>query len=161
MREQTHDLQFISSTADYLPEGFDWRIIKAQAWQESRFDRKAISPAGARGIMQLMPGTAQDLGVDDTEDAAQNIDAGVCYFADLYNEWSWPRPEIDRIALALASYNAGLGNILEAQELAGGAVGYADIIHELERVTGRHSRETTEYVRKILWFWIQQVVSYA
>lgn len=160
MREATYDLYFITAVADYMPEGFDWRIIKAQAWQESRFDAKAVSPAGARGVMQFMPGTWDDMGGENIEDPEENITIGVMYLADLYDEWSWPRPEIDRICLALASYNAGLGNILKAQELAGGAVEYAQIMRELERVTGQHSRETANYVDRIVTFWKQQVISH-
>lgn len=159
MKEAHYNQQIQDAVAEYLPEGFDWRIIKAQAWQESRFDAKAVSVAGAKGIMQIMPGTWDMLGGTDIYDPHENIRLGVKYLADRYSEWSWPRPEIDRIALALASYNAGMGHILKAQRMAGDATGYAEIIGQLDRVTGRHAQETKDYVRHILWFWIREVIT--
>ena len=75
---------------------------------------------------------------------------GAYYMAYLIGSWYVDRPEVDRHCLAMASYNAGLGNILKAQKLAGGPSLYAPIIKKLPDVTGDHSRETISYVGKIL-----------
>ncbi|GGA80705.1 hypothetical protein GCM10011369_23320 [Neiella marina] len=63
--------------------------------------------------------------------------------------WSSPRPQGERYKLALASYNAGFGNLLKAQAKCNGAVLYAPIIHCLPDITGKHSKETIDYVRYI------------
>jgi soluble lytic murein transglycosylase-like protein len=74
-------------------------IVEAVAWQESRFNQAAVSPKGARGIMQLMPATALDLGVD-ASDLRGNIDGGAAYLARQMRRFG-------DLRLALAAYNAG------------------------------------------------------
>ena len=74
---------------------------------ESGFNPKAISKMGARGLMQLMPKTAEALGVKDIFDPAQNIEGGVRYFKKLLNTFKGD------IKLALAAYNAGSRKVLE------------------------------------------------
>jgi soluble lytic murein transglycosylase-like protein len=74
-------------------------IVEAVAWQESRFNQRAISPKGARGVMQLMPGTARGLGVDAANLKA-NIDGGAAYLAQQIRRFG-------DLRLALAAYNAG------------------------------------------------------
>lgn len=75
-------------------------FASAVAWAESRFDRIRNSPKGARGPMQLMPGTAADLKVDDVCDPEENIDGGVRYLRALIDEFQNP-------LVAAAAYNAG------------------------------------------------------
>lgn len=76
------------------------RLIEAVAWRESRFDRGAVSAKGARGVMQLIPGTAARLGVD-AGDLRANLDGGAAYLASLLRQFDGD------IVLSLAAYNAG------------------------------------------------------
>lgn len=93
-----------AAIADLIAEaaarhGIDPRLATAVAWQESRFQQAAVSPKGARGVMQLMPGTARDLGVNP-DDLRGNIDGGVSYLAQQLRRFG-------DVRLALAAYNAG------------------------------------------------------
>jgi soluble lytic murein transglycosylase-like protein len=83
----------------------DPRFVHAVIWQESRYDSKAKSHAGAQGLMQLMPATAKRFGCDDAEDPAENIEAGTKYLAWLLKRFS------GNVELALAGYNAGEGAV--------------------------------------------------
>ena len=104
----------------------DPTLLKAVAWQESRGRMSAISNKGARGVMQLMPGTALALGVDSSS-MSGNIRGGAMYL----------RQQIDRfgsVPLALAAYNAGPGAVIRYR----GIPPY---------------RETRDYVAKIMGRW--------
>lgn len=143
--------------------GVDWRLYKAQLFQESKLDPMAVSPAGAKGIAQFMPATwsetskALDFGGAAAFDAKRAIEGGAYYMSRLRRAWTSPRPETDRHNLAMASYNAGLGNILKSQKKCMGAVLYARIIVCLQDVTGHHSNETKTYVRRT-WGWYTQMM---
>jgi soluble lytic murein transglycosylase-like protein len=82
-------------------------IVKAIAWQESRFNPKAVSKVGAQGLMQLMPKTAESLGVKDPFNATENLEAGERYYNKLLKQFKKPE-------LALAAYNWGEGNVNKA-----------------------------------------------
>ncbi len=99
-------------------------LVEAVAWQESRFNQAAVSPKGALGVMQLMPATARQLGVD-ASDARANIDGGVAYLAQLLRRFEGDLPR------TLAAYNAGP----EAVQRYGGVPPFA---------------ETQAYVRAIM-----------
>jgi Transglycosylase SLT domain len=86
-------------------EGVDPRFIHAVIKQESRYKVDAVSPAGARGLMQLMPATAKRFGNTDPDNTASNIEAGTKYLA-----WLLRRFDGD-VTLALAGYNAGEGAV--------------------------------------------------
>jgi len=144
----TYDPLFERWATRWVPE-YRWRWLKAQCFQESRFDPRAISPAGARGICQLMPGTARDLGVPDPFNASDNIRGGAQYMRRMLNIWTWKRTDYQRLELALASYNAGAGSIIQAQRECDGAITWSGIQQCLPAVTGHHSAETIGYVRNI------------
>ena len=97
--------------------GFDWRLIAAQIYQESHLNPWAKSQAGARGLMQILPSTAKDLGIADLFDPVQNINAGVQHLKDLYDHFDQAHGE-DRLLIALAAYNIGQGHINDARDLA-------------------------------------------
>ncbi|NCC51267.1 MAG: transporter substrate-binding domain-containing protein [Spartobacteria bacterium] len=96
----------------------DWRLIAAQMYQESRFDPKATSWSGAKGLMQLMPRTAAEMGYHNLEDPATGTRAGVEYLDKMRSKFSVNMDERERMWMALASYNAGLGHVLDARRLA-------------------------------------------
>ncbi len=98
---------------------FDWRLVVSTMYQESGFDPQQVSPAGARGLMQVMPRTAREVGIaaDALTDPVQGIVAGVRYL-------SWTRERFESLPVgerhwfALAAYNAGVGHVRDARRLA-------------------------------------------
>ena len=104
-----------------VPESLIRSVIRI----ESNFDPKAVSKAGAQGLMQLMPNTAKALGVRDSFNIQQNIFGGVQYLKGLLNRFDGD------LKLSLASYNAGVGRVLRAGGIP-------------------QIKETKEYVRKVL-----------
>lgn len=98
---------------------FDWRAITAQMYVESRFDPSAVSAFGATGLMQVMPATAAEIGLTRLTDPDEGLHAGVRYM-----DWVRARFEDeeialpDRLAFALASYNAGFGHVSDARVVA-------------------------------------------
>ena len=111
--------------------GVDPALLKAVAWTESNFRPDAVSHAGAQGLMQIMPGTAEGLGVDPM-DPAQAVDGAARYL----------RQQLDRfgdVRLALAAYNAGPG----AVEQHGGVPPYDETIGYVSKVLGRYQSLVT------------------
>jgi membrane-bound lytic murein transglycosylase F len=98
--------------------GFDWRLIVAQMYQESHFDPHAKSWVGAQGLLQLMPRTAQELGFTDVVAPEGGIHAGVMYLHRMRDRFEADLGVEDRTWFALASYNAGLGHVVDARRLA-------------------------------------------
>ena len=99
---------------------FDWRLVAAQIYQESHFDPRRKSWAGASGLFQLMPATARGLGVDDPTDPEQSIRGGLEYMQKLQDHYVDVRDDIERYRFALAAYNTGSGHIDDARRLARG-----------------------------------------
>ncbi len=104
--------------AEARAAGLDWRLLTAQMFTESRFDPEAQSPVGARGLMQMMPATARQMGVSDISDPHEQIRAGVAYLRWLFDRLSPDLELTDRMAFALASYNAGFGHLRDARRVA-------------------------------------------
>lgn len=100
------------------PYGWDWRLISALVYQESHFDPGAESWASANGLMQLMPSTAQELGVEDMNDPHQNLSGGIRYLKQLYDQWESIPDSIQRLKFTFASYNCGIHHVYDAQTLA-------------------------------------------
>lgn len=98
---------------------WDWHLLVAMAYQESRFDSTASSHKGATGIMQFMPRTAQGLGLDVAHGVDAHVAAAVRYVNKLDTLWRRAVPDpTQRLRFVLASYNAGPGHIIDAQRLA-------------------------------------------
>lgn len=110
--------------------GIDAELIMAVIQAESNFNPQAVSPVGAEGLMQLMPATAAELGVNDAFDPEQNIQAGSRYLKRLLDRYDGD------VSLALAAYNWGMGN--------------------LERHPEQMPEETVQYVAKITGMLAQQ-----
>ena len=105
--------------------GISSHLVDAVAWQESRYNPRARSSAGAIGVMQLMPGTARQLGVRNPHDVRQNVAGGAAYLRQQLERFG------NNVPLALAAYNAGPGAVMKY----GGIPPY---------------RETQNYVRQIM-----------
>ncbi len=98
---------------------WDWRLLAALMFRESRFDPAAESWAGAVGLMQLMPATAREFGAANPRDPEQNIAAGVRYIQWLQDYWQEHIPDVqERKHFVLASYNVGQGHVQDARRLA-------------------------------------------
>lgn len=111
----------------------DVNLLRAIGKAESGFNPSAVSQAGAQGVMQLMPGTADSLGVSDPFDARQNIMGGASYIAGLLKQYNGDA------GLALAAYNAGSGNV----EKYGGIPPFPETQAYVERVLGYAGQEVT------------------
>jgi membrane-bound lytic murein transglycosylase F len=99
----------------------DWRLVAALIYHESRFMPDVVSPFGASGLMQVVPNTAQRFGVSEEEifDPEKNISAGTGFLKYLYAYWRKKlknQEDIDKFVLA--SYNVGLGHVIDARSLA-------------------------------------------
>ncbi|MDP9009093.1 MAG: membrane-bound lytic murein transglycosylase MltF [Pseudomonadota bacterium] len=96
----------------------DWRLLAAIGYQESKWNPRASSSAGARGLMQLTLETATEAKVTDLSDARQSIFGGARYFRQVFEKIPAHVPEPDRTWFALAAYNIGYGHVEDARVLA-------------------------------------------
>ena len=134
---------------------FDWLALAAQAYQESRFDQRQISPAGAVGIMQVRPTTAADrrVGIRDIHELEANIHAGVKYLSWLRKRY-YSSPEIDpkaQVNFTWAAYNAGPAKINRLRrEAARLGLDPNRWFGHVEQVAAKRiGRETVDYVANI------------
>jgi membrane-bound lytic murein transglycosylase F len=150
---QDYDRLFRKYTKHYFGPHQDWRWFKAQAIAESGLDPDAKSPAGAVGIMQILPSTFEEIRRDNPyvvniTDPRWNIAAGIYYNRQLYRKWKNKKtlPTGERLYFAFASYNAGLGNVLRAYRRA--EQEHGDVKAWLQ-VAPHAPGETRHYVRRI------------
>jgi membrane-bound lytic murein transglycosylase F len=122
--QDRYDDTFRKYSKRFFGVGFDWHYFKAQGLAESGLDPQARSPVGARGVMQLMPGTyamikkARSEGFGAIEDPEWNIAAGILYNRDLWHVWADNPDEQERLRFMFGSYNAGPGTIRRATRVA-------------------------------------------
>lgn len=152
-----YDNYFRKYTKRYFGIGFDWQYFKAQGMAESDLTATARSWVGARGVMQLMPSTFQEIqsqrpefnSIDDPE---WNIAAGIMHDRDLWRLWA-PVPESERPNFMFGSYNAGEGTISRASATARARQLDQSLWPNIELVAPDvprwRYRETLEYVKKI------------
>ncbi|NBC82104.1 MAG: transporter substrate-binding domain-containing protein [Bacteroidetes bacterium] len=108
--------KYIQAYSDEI--GWDWRLLASMIYQESRFKANVKSWAGAYGLMQLMPATGKQFGVDSTSAPGEQIRAGVNFIKWLNDRFENIENEEERIKFILAAYNVGLGHVVDAQRLA-------------------------------------------
>ena len=152
------NIDFIKKYADQYD--FDWLMIVAQGFQESKLDQSKVSPAGAVGVMQILPTTAADpnVGIAEIDRAEPNVHAGVKYLRFLKEQY-FADPEIsplDQVLFSFAAYNAGPANIAKARKRA------AEMSLDANRWFGQTevaaaktiSREPVIYVRNIYKYYV-------
>ncbi|HYY55948.1 MAG TPA: transporter substrate-binding domain-containing protein [Pyrinomonadaceae bacterium] len=126
---------------------WDWRLLAAQTFQESRFKPDARSWAGAGGLLQLMPATARQYGVHNAFDPEDNVKGAVRFLKWLQDFWEERIPdENERLKFILASYNTGAGHVEDAQRLTakygGNAQSWNDVSYWLlQKSTQQYSAD--------------------
>lgn len=139
---------------------FDWLMITAQGYQESRLDQSKKSHMGAIGVMQVLPSTAKDrnVGIPDIHEMEQNVHAGVKYLRFLRDHYysSSDYSKMDQVMFAFAAYNAGPGNVNKAKKRAEKLGLDPNIWFENTEIAMAEavSREPVIYVRNILKYFI-------
>jgi soluble lytic murein transglycosylase-like protein len=151
--------QTVVSVWPGLADGARW--IEAQVHTESRGDPRAVSPSGAQGLLQLMPGTADEVGVRDPLDPAQNLHGGVTYLRRQYEAIEGRVPSrLEALRWSFAAYNCGRGYVVRALALAetdGGPLWWAwepswrYLFHRSAAVSGRWAdyHQVRDYVERI------------
>ena len=153
-----YDDTFRKATKRSFGPAFDWRFFKAQGMAESNLDPLARSRVGARGLMQLMPGTYREIAsenadLDLIDNPELNIEAGIAYDRRLWLRWENDSIAEDRLQFMFASYNAGRATLLSAQRRARQRQLDARQWRNIEKIAPSVPRwrhvETLDYVRKI------------
>lgn len=98
--------------------GWDWRLVASLIYQESQFEPGAKAWSDATGLMQIMPATAEELGVIDRSDPVQSIRGGTTYLNRLYSRFDEVPDSLQRVKFTMAAYNCGFGHVRDAQRLA-------------------------------------------
>lgn len=101
-----------------LKYGLDWRLITSQMYQESRFNPKARSFAGAQGLLQVMPRTGRQFGYSNLTKPENGVGAGVAYMDWLEQRFPARLDLAEKLYFTLAAYNAGHGHVEDARRLA-------------------------------------------
>jgi len=109
--------EIVKQKADII--GWDWRLITSLIYQESKFNPQARSWVGAQGLMQLMPSTSEEYGLDSSASAAENIEAGIRYLNWIDKQFmERVEDSTERQKFVMAAYNVGLGHVFDAMRLA-------------------------------------------
>lgn len=133
LRALGYDSTILRFAQEYM---VDSKLVKAVIRTESCFDKSAVSAAGARGLMQLMPPTAKSLGVTDSFDPEQNLRGGIRYLSEMMTRYD------NNIALALAAYNAGPGTVKKYD----GVPPYPETQRYIEKVMKYYRHYLREYL---------------
>ena len=153
-----YDEVFRKYSKRFFGVGFDWEYFKAQGMAESGLEPSAVSRVGARGIMQLMPGTyamikSRKTDMGEIDDPEWNIAAGIMHSRGLWLRWKDSPTIEERVRFMFASYNAGEGTILRARSVARTEQlderAWENIETIAPKVQRWRYRETLPYVRKI------------
>jgi membrane-bound lytic murein transglycosylase F len=146
----------------FFGPGVDWRLFKAQGLAESGLNPDAVSRVGARGIMQLMPSTYQEVRSksaligEHINDPEWNIAAGIMYDRMLWKSWTSALDDSHRFQFVFGSYNAGMSYVQKAQKIAQDRELDWRIWPSIEVVAPHvprwRSEETITYVQRILQF---------
>jgi membrane-bound lytic murein transglycosylase MltF len=160
-KEMARYQEVVQFFQDYAPKyDFDFLLMTAQGYQESRLDQSVRSPVGAVGVMQLLPSTAADpnVGIPEIEVIHNNVHAGVKYMRFIVDHY-FDDPEIDdinRTLMAFASYNAGPNRIARLRGKAEEAGLDPNIWFQNVEVIAAHDigRETVQYVSNIFKYYL-------
>ena len=139
---------------------FDYLMVSAQAYQESGLDQKKRSPAGAVGVMQLLPTTAADpnVGIPDIEKLEKNIHAGTKYLRFIVDRYykDEPMDDVNRMLFAFASYNAGPARVSDLRKKTAEMGLNPNVwFHNVEVAAAKNiGRETVQYVSNIYKYYI-------
>ena len=121
LHEEENHLPYAAYFKEFAPiVGWEWEMLAAVGYAESRLKPTAQSPYGASGIMQLMPKTAAKYGLNDSTvfEPRDNIEAGAKTLATLKHQFRYVPDSVERVKFMLAAYNAGTAHILDARALA-------------------------------------------
>jgi membrane-bound lytic murein transglycosylase F len=147
--------------------GFNWRMLAALGYQESRWRPEAVSPRGAQGVMMLMPLTATKMGVKNVFSSDENIMAGARYLLLMKERIPKRILDPDRTLLAMAAYNVGIGHLEDARIITQmrkmNPDRWADVRANLPRLSDPHwhtrvkrgyanGRETAQFVERVSQF---------
>lgn len=133
--------------------GFDWKLLAAIGYQESHWDPEAVSPTGVRGLMMLTRPTAKEMDIENRRDPAQSIDGGSRYLRSIMDRLPDDITGDDRLFMAMAAYNVGLGHLYDARKIAemrdGDPDSWADVREALPLLQQRewHSKTRHGYAR--------------
>lgn len=153
-----YDDTFKKYSKRFFGPGFDWKLFKAQGIAESQLTPDAASKVGARGIMQLMPSTFQEVKSKNpdfitVQDPEWNIGAGIYYDRTLYNGWKEIENDSEKVRFTFGSYNAGKGTIMKAQTKAKidslDHTSWKSISSVAHKVPKWRYKETLNYVERI------------
>lgn len=156
-----YDEYFRQYSSQFMP-GRDWKLLKAQCYQESLFDPDARSYVGAMGLCQFMPATWNETqSLLNRKGSAYDPELNIMFAAHYMNRMRWyfrnESSSENRDSFAMASYNAGAGNILKAKKTCAKGEWQGVLNECLPKVTGKHAKETQTYVNRI-WVFYKRLI---